>query len=372
MKIPWDIHWSWAHQGPEDLEAFRAMEPGAIWILNPCWEIVRQAHEACPDALIVLRDQPQGEQHDFMRADPVGCARAHMADWLRHIPEWAPGIGLAQLAVCGINEGLIDTLEREVAVCTYYTELVELGTEKGVAVAAGAFGNGWPGNDDTATTKDTRVHWDRPHFRKLLEAIRAGRRRGVGHFLNLHEYWGDVAGPGSLWGWHSGRVLQFLRWLEVWGIDPEEIPIRFGEIGFDRLAVDPGCASPGSRGYRSWMTDETYIANLAWLLQQYAFYPSIKGGGVFGWDAQNREWNGFDIRPARSAVVAMVQGLRAQAGPAVLQLGLPAAIEWPGGEVVPPVSRPCFRRCSRRPWPSTWRWGVRCRLGWVWCRSGSA
>ena len=131
MKIPWDIHWSWAHQGPEDLEAFRAMEPGAIWILNPCWEIVRQAHEACPDALIVLRDQPQGEQHDFMRADPVGCARAHMADWLRHIPEWAPGIGLAQLAVCGINEGLIDTLEREVAVCTYYTELVELGTEKG-------------------------------------------------------------------------------------------------------------------------------------------------------------------------------------------------------------------------------------------------
>ena len=137
----------------------------------------------------------------------------------------------------------------------------------------------------------------------------------MGHFLNLHEYWGDVAGPASLWGWHSGRVLQFLRWLEVWGIDPEEIPIRFGEIGFDRLAVDPGCASPGSRGYRSWMTDETYIANLAWLLQQYAFYPSIKGGGVFGWDAQNREWNGFDIRPARSAVVAMVQGLRAQAGP---------------------------------------------------------
>src|SRR5450759_2376313 len=173
--IPWDIHWSWAHQGPEDYAAFAAMDskdakrPMAFWILNPDHEICRLAHEAAPTALLILRDQPQGEQHDFMRSDPLGCARAHMADWVKHVPEWAGMVPRAQVAVCGINEGLIDTLEREVAVCAYWTELVRLGTVAGIAVAAGAFGNGWPGNDDTDKVKDTRVHWDRPHFRGLLE-----------------------------------------------------------------------------------------------------------------------------------------------------------------------------------------------------------
>jgi len=333
--IPFDIHWSWAHQGPEDYQAFRDMQPGAIWILNPDHEICRLAHEAAPTALLILRDQPQGEQHDFMRADPLGCARAHMADWVKHVPEWAGMVPRAQVAVCGINEGLIDTLEREVAVCAYYSELVKLGTAAGIAVAAGAFGNGWPGNDDTDKVKDTRVHWDRPHFRALLEAVRTGRGKGVGHFLNLHEYYGDQAGPRGIWGWQSGRVLQLLEWFKVWGWNPEDVPIRLGEFGFDRLAIDSGCKDPGKRGWASWMPSTVYMGQLNWLLQQYAFYPSIKGAAVFGWDAQNAEWNGFDIRPAREEVVAMVKELRAQVAPSVTRVVLPAAIKFPASTPAP-------------------------------------
>jgi hypothetical protein len=340
MLVPWDIHWSWAHQGLEDDQAFRETEPGAIWILNPSAEIVRRARAAAPAALIVLRDQPQGEQHDRMRADPHECARGHMADWLAHIPVVAPGVPRSCLAVCGINEGLIDRLAYEIAVCSYYTDLVNLGTENGIAIAAGAIGNGWPGNDDSPGVKSTRVHWDRPHFRLLLEAIRAGRRRGVGHFLNVHEYYGHVEGPSLMWGWHSGRVLHLFAWLKVWGIDPEEIPVRLGEFGFDRLAVDPGCASPANRGWRSWLKDAVYVSHLEWLLQQYAYWPSIKGAACFGWDTQAREWNGFDIRPARGSVVPMVVALRRRAAPTVARLGLPADVVFPG--VGPIVVQPPY------------------------------
>ena len=341
MRVPIDIHWSWQHQGPEDLVAFAAIDPEAIWILNPAAEIVRQAHQACPQALIVLRDQPQGEQRDFMLRDPLGCAAAHMADWQTHIPLWAPGIPLSQIAVCGINEPAVGTLAGEIAACTYYTELVRLGTLSGIAVAAGAFGNGWPGNDDTPTVNATPVHWDRPHFKALLEMIRAGRKAGVLHFLNVHEYFGDPNGPISMWGWHCGRILQLLHWLAEWGWNPADVPIRLGELGFDRLATDPAMTKEESRGWQMWLTAEQYVAFLDWLYQQYGMYPSILGAGVFGWDAQARNWNGFDIRVISAKIVAMVRLLRALVAPDVAQRPLPADIKWPvAPPVVPPVIPP--------------------------------
>jgi hypothetical protein len=138
-----------------------------------------------------------------------------------------------------------------------------------------------------------------------------------------------------MWGWHSGRVLQLLEWFRVWGWDPADVPIRFGEIGFDRLAVDAGCADPGGRGWRSWLTEPAYLGQLVWLLQQYAYQPSILGAAVFGWDAQNVEWNGFDIRPAREGVVSMVKMLRASSSASVGRVGLPAAVKFPAGEPAP-------------------------------------
>lgn len=340
MRVPWDIHWSWAHQGPEDYAAFTAMQPGAFWILNPDAEIVRLAHVAATNALIGLRDQPQGEEFDAVTADPIGTARRHMTDHVAHIAKWASNIPPAQVFVTDINEMLMDTLAREQTVCTFYTELVRLGTENKVAVAAGAFGNGWIGNDDTATKKDTPAHWDRPHFKALLEAIRNGRKLGVNHFLNLHEYFGDSAGPQGIWGWQSGRFLHLLEWFKVWGWNPADVPIRFGEFGFDRLAIDPGVADPGKRGWASWMPGNVYVGYLAWLLQQYSYYPSVLGAACFGWDSASTEWNGFNIRPISSLVVPMVQGLRAQAVASVAQVPLSAKVIFPGGTVTTPVIPP--------------------------------
>ena len=350
MNIPFDIHWSWQHQGPEDLAAFASMQPGAIWIINPDAEIVRQAHQACPQAIIVLRDQPQGEQHDFMLRDPLGCAQAHMQDWLAHIPLWAPSIPLEQIAVCGINEPAVGTLEGEIAACTYYAELVRLGTLNGIAVAAGAFGNGWLGNDDTPERNATPVHWGRPHINVLLEVIRAGVKKGVKHFLNVHEYFGDPNGPKSMWGWHNGRILQLFHFLAEWGWNLADIPIRLGELGFDRLATDPHMTAEESRGWQMWMTADQYTGFLDWLYQQYGMYPSILGAGVFGWDAQNRQWNTFDIRPIKDKIVAMVRRLRALPSPDVVKWPLPADIKWAPAPVVPPTAPDFFADAQSRLW----------------------
>lgn len=338
MRVPWDIHWSWAHQGPEDYSAFTAMQPGAFWILNPDAEIVRLAHVAAPNALIGLRDQPQGEEFDAVTADPIGTARRHMADHVAHIAKWASNIPPAQVFVTDINEMLMDTQAREQTVCAFYTELVNLGTERKVAVAAGAFGNGWPGNNDTEILHDTAVRWDQPHFKALLEAIRTGRKVGVNHFLNLHEYFGNT--PQEIFGWQSGRFLHLLEWFKVWGWNPTDVPIRFGEFGFDRLAIDPGVADPGKRGWASWMPGNIYVSHLSWLLQQYSYYPSVLGAACFGWDSASTEWNGFNIRPISSLVVPMVQRMRNLPSPSVAQVPLSAKVIFPGGTVTTPVIPP--------------------------------
>ena len=339
IRVPLSIHWSWAHQGNFDYAAFRALNPESFFILNPDHEICRLAHVAVPGAVLILRNQPQGEQHEAIYANPVKTAEDHQRDWDRDVPRMTGDVlPLSQVAVCGSNETLIQTEEQEIAVCSYWTERLRLATKAGQALAVGAFGNGWPGNDDTATQKDTAARWYKRHFRNLIEALLLYRESGVKHFLNLHEYYGDTAGPRGIWGWQSGRFLQLLEYLRRWGIPVQGVPIRFGEIGFDRLAYDGEVKAPERRGWSQWIRS-TYNHDLRDLYEQYSYYPSVLGAAVFGWDAQNTEWNAFDIRPCGADFVNMISTLRNQAKPVNPAWGLPTNIVWEDGNApLPPPS----------------------------------
>jgi hypothetical protein len=334
MRIPIDIHWMPRHQGREDYDAFTAIQPEAIWIVNPDANLVNLAHTAAPSALMGLRDHAQSEQKDFMLRDPEGCAAAHVRDWREHVRSWAGGLPRGQVFVTGINEPDLDPGHAGAveAAVRYNVALLDGLTAEGIALGALGASVGWPANDG-----DRRpVCWDQ--YRPVLEAIRRGRQAGVLHFLNLHEYWGK-AGPQAGWGWYAGRYLWLAEWLQAWGWNPADVPIRFGEFGLDSYATDPAVSDPHGRGWQSWLSQEAYITHIEWYLNQLAWSPTVLGAAGFTWDYQSSEWWGYDWRALRNRAIDLVRRLRAQSGPSVARQGLPSDVI-PVSAVIGPATPP--------------------------------
>jgi hypothetical protein len=160
-----------------------------------------------------------------------------------------------------------------------------LDTLKAAGMRGGAlnYSVGWPDN----TGPDTRANWED------LAPVRDAILRG-GHYLVLHEYFGDGGMTRDL-GWNIGRYRQC----------PWNVKIIIGEGGYDK-AVYGG----PHQGFGGVFTTEQYILHLRGLDNYYKDDPRIHSVQIFLWDYDNNQWHTFALREIREAFLAYVNSVK--------------------------------------------------------------
>lgn len=304
MRTKLAVHWIPEHVGGEDLDAFRAMQPRSIKIVNPDANRCRQAFEACPNALFVYRSHSLSEQKAEMQADPAGTGRRHARELSEQVAVWKPSnLPLEQVMVTGINEpdvnashpGAID------AVVAYNVAFLDALCGYGMCGGALNLSVGWP---DNHSVKDAPPDW--APFEPVRQAILRGS-----HALVLHEYW-PKEGPASGWGWLAGRYTQC----------PWQVPILIGECGLDHYVVDDTLGGPS--GWQHWVSDVAYMAQLAEYDRRICLDSRIHSAQVFTWDYGSNHWEFHNVRNMRDKLVAHHQSANWPEAPIQPQQPAPA------------------------------------------------
>jgi hypothetical protein len=288
------FHGPLVHDGIEDWNALRAWQPRSAKLFNyeyTSFDRMRILYNDLPNTLFTMRDWEMSMQLDRMFSDPVNCGRDHARDWIAWREQgrfgaaaWKniPGFDNNRTVCLGINEptmrnelkwGNPDYNQKIDALVRY--EVTKLDTLAAAGMRGGAmnYSVGWPDNRG----QNTRAYWDN------LTPIRDAIVRG-GHFLYLHEYFGN-GGLDEMLGWWVGRYRQC----------PWDVPIIFGESGYDK-GVYPNWEANPPRGWRGNFSTEQYIA----MLRRYDDYikadPRVHSAQVYLWDYANNEWDSFALR----------------------------------------------------------------------------
>lgn len=312
MATKLSIHWVSEHTGGEDLAAFARIQPPVIKIINPSYERCRQAYEAYPGALFLLRDHPLSEQHDDVDRDPEGTGRRHAEEYMAHVGEWAPMIPKGQRVYTNLNEPQLwgdcdpkqdyplwrqQQEQHEIINCRYGIAFLDRLAAEGESGGHGNYSVGWLDNDGP----DTPPHWYREHFQQMRAALARGR-----HYLVLHEYW-SKNGPADMWKWWAGR------WL--WNTWPE-IKIIIGEAGLDQYVAvarepDPDLRAKYAqdRGWMYYLEPYQYMAQLEWYDIETRKDPRVVGWTPFTYDFCI-PWGSFDLRPLRNSIAEYAEQQR--------------------------------------------------------------
>jgi hypothetical protein len=292
------------HADARDWQIIREWAPRSMKLMNyqhSSPDLLRDLYGWLPNTLFVMRDWEMSEQLDDMFARPVETGQRHAADWVAWYrvgrfgkPAWkdTPNFDLSRTVCIGINEPTVrGELKRDhpnyaanVQAVVKYT-VAFLDTLKAAGMRGGAlnYSVGWPDN----TGPDTRANWED------LAPVRDAILRG-GHYLVLHEYFGDGGMTRDL-GWNIGRYRQC----------PWNVKIIIGEGGYDK-AVYGG----PHVGFGGVFSTEQYIEHLRTLDNYYKDDPRIHSVQIFLWDYDNNQWHTFALREIREAFLAYVNSVR--------------------------------------------------------------
>jgi hypothetical protein len=292
------------HADARDWQIVREWVPRSMKLMNyqhSSPDLVRDLYGWLPNTLFVMRDWEMSEQLDAMFAHPIETGQAHARDWVEWYqvgrfgkPAWkdTPNFDLSRTVCIGINEPTVrGELKRDhpnyaanVQAVVKYT-VAFLDTLKAAGMKGGAlnYSVGWPDNSGP----DTRAVWED------LAPVRDAILRG-GHYLVLHEYFGDGGMTRDL-GWNIGRYRQC----------PWNVKIIIGEGGYDKAVY--GGPHVGFGGVYS---TEQYIAHLAALDAYYKDDPRIHSVQIFLWDYDNNQWHTFALREIREAFLAYVNSVK--------------------------------------------------------------
>lgn len=339
------VYWAPGHHRPTDLDYIRRLQPAVIRILDPDVSDVHQAHQAAPNAIIMLRywwlDDGNGVQKTAMENTPAPTGIRHADEWSREVKRLeaeAAARGLAfpsrdRIMVTGVNEP--DTRRLGPQIVAYTMVFLEQCRLHGLRAGAYCFSVGHPAHAGESP-------WDWAYFAKAQSAIKDGN-----HAVVLHEY-AQQEGPfhNDDWGHLCGRHTTC----------PIDAPIIIGEWGIDGRIYE---RHPRHAGWR--MFYEGQPATFADMLVQYHNRCDKRVIGIcpFLTDYRNNEWQSFDTEPAHSAILARLPALQSHpvyipslpAGPSPGTPGEIPVPPQPAGNVPPlvhPIADPAKRRVTQR------------------------
>lgn len=341
------IHSPFTHADARDWELLDAMDLRSCKLFNDSYtsyDRMQWLYGRMPNTLFMMRDFEMSEQYENLWNRPTETGVAHARDWIawrdngrfgqrawKDIPNFDPN----RTVVLGINEPSLyghlkhdhPTYRQNVAAVVNYT-VAFLDTLKAAGMKGGALNLsvGWPDN----TGPNTRVAWED------YAPIEATIKRG-GHYLVLHEYFGNTGIYENL-GWWVGRYRQC-----PWDLGAGKIII--GEGGYDK-GVYWGWQPP--RGWQGNMNAEQYIR----FLREYDTYikddPRIHSAQIYTWDYGNNEWETFSVRAMREQFLTYVNSVKTvpDTNRVTTFPTYPAGVINPlpptggGGEVPPPAPQP--------------------------------
>lgn len=288
------------HHRPGDLDYIGKLQSPFVRILDPDVQEISDVYRRSPGTTILLRywwlddgrseSDPHG-QLGKLKADPIGTAKRHAAEWkqeIERLEKEAEDRGLlfparSQLGVSGVNEpneGVdssdhVGYAEHEKKIALYTITLADELTPYRIKLAALCLGVGHPSLLDAAGKPD----WSR--LRVVEDAVRRN-----GGWIDLHEYWFHT-GPQDGFTWYAGRHLHC----------PINLPILIGEAGVDDFVdIDRWKQEGGNRGWVGHLSPEAYGNQMAWYLEKCD--TSVVGVLPFLTDFQDNYWASFDTEAA--------------------------------------------------------------------------
>lgn len=287
------IHLIPIHNREEDYRFIAEFQPRIIKIVNPSKghidRIKSDLGSAFYDTVFIMRDHLLSEQKEEMARNPRALAVEHT----ERLAELVKKVGLGnheQTFVEGINEPSLDAgprppinspayqtwYGRSKVLCSHsdiYTEtLARQSAPIGQRIMGYLFSVGWPFNLD----EDEPPFWG--FFERSLDALEE-----FPHWIGLHEYW-PQEGPSWNAGWFA------YRWKHM----PRDIPVAITECGLDEYVKDSNVSEPADRGWKNFLTSETYT------LQQYEYYrenlkdPRFEGQTPFTSDSAD-DWQSYEM-----------------------------------------------------------------------------
>jgi hypothetical protein len=285
-------HWIPVHQRSEDEAYFKLLGAAGIKIINPDPEQIRRCLGYInPNGVVGLRDHPLSEQKAEMMQNPVETGNRHALEWKKKFEPGGRFAGLLsdKIAVCGINEPFVQTLEEEQKTVLYTQHLLRACTQYGIRVLALNLSVGWPRNLGT----DMPPYWDT--FYPLEKDINDGN-----HFLCVHEYyyndpdegWFDGGAAGK-WGWLTYRI----------NACPLNVPIIIGEWGMEKW-VDLQRWNNEGKPPKGWIGNKT-PAQYAEQLWRYIdkVNPNVFAVMPFTTDWGSRDWETQDTKDAHTEIL---------------------------------------------------------------------
>jgi hypothetical protein len=290
-------HWS----GQDEVHV-RHWQPKSLKIVDPNVMWLNRVHDLSQNSLYTIRNHPMSEQHREMSLNPVLTGENHARFWFSWYQNYRDilNIPLDQMVFEGINEPNVwgyaddktppDWADDETTVripggvqvskrtawaikstVTYYATFLNTMAGFGMRGVGLSIGVGWPADYGTP---ESPVNWE-PY-----EPVHAALRAFPGHFLGLHEYWGDKGPLGERWGWWAGRYLQC----------PWRVPIIINECGLDMLVKDPS-VDQDKRGWRNVLPDaQTYMSQIWEYEGEIRKDERIHSAQIFTWDGTTEDW----------------------------------------------------------------------------------
>lgn len=279
-------HYIPSHGRRGDLEYFNRIKAGSVKIVDPDVQLIADVHQACPQAVVVLRDHPLSEQHDDMARDPIGTGARHAERWQEKLAEYQQQASdrnltipaSADMVCLGINEPRVWTDLH--ATVDYTVAFLNRCNQLNIKPGALNLSVGWPGNHGPDTPPD----W--APYAPIEEPLKRS-----GGYLMLHEYWSDQYGSVEYgWGWWADR-LRHCPW--------QGVSIIVGECG-----IDNGVSIPfeGSRGWLHHASPQEYAQQLLTYANKMKADGRVHSIQVFTTD-YNKPWDTFDTEPAHDAII---------------------------------------------------------------------
>ena len=288
------IHLIPIHNRNEDYEFIAEFQPRIIKIVNPSVghiDRIRASldYNVFENTIFVLRDHLLSEQKEEMARNPRALALEHV----ERLSDLRHAVGLYQhenTFVEGINEPNLDAGERPAlespAYDTWYQRTRVLSSHSDIYTATLArhssiieqrimaylFSVGWPAN----LSEGELPYWG--WFENSLDAV----EENALHWIGLHEYWSQL-GPSYNAGW----------WAYRWKHMPRNIPVAITECGLDEHVINPDISEPADRGWKNFLSANTYTEQNHEYYTENAKDPRFMGQTNFTSDGGG--WESYDM-----------------------------------------------------------------------------
>jgi len=268
------MHWMRVHQDGSEFDHIERMSYRSFVLFQDTWNNAGFCNEflaaARPDALILLRDQPLGEQKNDLYTDPVTTGNRHADDWANKFQSGQVKIPPDRAYPLGINEPDSNNYQQQI---NLYTEaFCRRLSQHGLHGGAYGFGEGHPST--VGLRKETMPDWH--WYESSHGAVVQGQ-----HLVILHEY-GLPNDYG--WGYWCNR-LSHCPWTDI--------TIVVAECGIDG-GVDNSRPGVGWQGYN--MTGAEYTHWLDNYMK--AIDRRVHSFTPFTWDFDH-PWSSFDVKELR-------------------------------------------------------------------------